>query len=114
MVGDCDLVRILSRLGMRASLDGVVPRDTLSTSVTSRPHLDEVALSLRDGLLGFPSTLASRLAPSCCCEEETVLGAVVPVCLAVSLLGWGRKVVPEGCDELDEVVRKPPPPHRCL
>ena len=65
-VGDRDLERILSRLGMRASLDGIVPRDTLSTSVTSRPPLDEVALSLRDGPLGFPSTLTTRLAPSCC------------------------------------------------
>ena len=34
-VGDRDLERILSRLGMRASLDEVVPRATLSTSVTS-------------------------------------------------------------------------------
>ena len=64
-VGDRDLERILSRLGMRASLDGIVPRDTLSTSVTSRTPLDDVALSLRDGPLGFPSTLASRLGPSC-------------------------------------------------
>ena len=46
-VGDRDLERILSRLRMRASLDGVVPRDTLSTSVTSRPPLDEVALVLK-------------------------------------------------------------------
>ena len=34
-VGERDLERILSRLGMRASLDEVVPRATLSTSVTS-------------------------------------------------------------------------------
>ena len=34
-VGERDLERILSRLGMRASLDVVVPRATLSTSVTS-------------------------------------------------------------------------------
>ena len=65
-VGDRDLERIFSRRGMRASLDGIVPRATLSTSVTSRTPLDEVGMSLRDDPLGFPSTLATRLAPSCC------------------------------------------------